>query len=74
MAQIKVGFFGGYGSRNAVSLLRMIKREGLETLTDKDFVSSPPVRQLNLDKDGISFGGAHGNVAKYTYSSIRKYF
>lgn len=61
----KIAFFGGYRSQNIPSLFKHFRVKGIEKITDKDLVDSPPIKRIEIYNKDISFLGDFG---KQNYS------
>lgn len=70
----KIAFFGGYGSKNVVPLLKFFKESGIVKLVDKDFVSCPPIKNLSFDTRGITLKDVNESDTFYSFGELKNIF
>lgn len=70
----KIAFFGGYGSGNIIPLLKFFRKNSLTKLIDKDFVSSPPVKNLSFDARGIILRNVNESDTFYLFGELKDLF
>ena len=70
----KIAFFGGYGSQNITPLLKFFNKNGLVKLVDKDFVSYPPVKNLNFNTEGLILKNVNGTDIFYSFKELKNLF